>query len=346
MIKKIACFILTALILSGLSGCKKEEPVVLEPPASEPVVVEEKFAVNPLTGIKNLDKDKTSLRPVAVMIDNDANAQKYAQSGVSQADIVYETEVEGGITRLMVVFKDITKVAQIGDIRSARYDFVDLAMGHKAVYVHHGRDELYCGPHMNEVGIDNYVVGTNNCGYRHTYSGVFGWQNLFTTGEKLSKALTDANWKLTNEDTAKSWQSFAAEEEKLSLSGVANKIDALFNSASKSFFQYDAESGNYIKTSNHTSNADKNNSSPYSFKNVVILKTSMSYFSNNKSRKIDLSSGSGYYAVNGTYEEIKWKKGSHNNALVLTKPDGTALTMNAGTTWVCIVKNDATVAFS
>ena len=64
--------------------------------------VEEKYAVNPLTGLKNLPKEKANARPVAVMINNISVAQR-VQTGLNAADIIYETEVEGGITRLMAV---------------------------------------------------------------------------------------------------------------------------------------------------------------------------------------------------------------------------------------------------
>ena len=80
------------------------------------------------------------------MINNISVAQS-VQTGLSKADIVYETEVEGGITRLLAVFQDITAAEKIGTIRSARYPYVDLAMGHNAIYVHCGQDGTYCEPH-------------------------------------------------------------------------------------------------------------------------------------------------------------------------------------------------------
>lgn len=73
------------------------------------------------------------------MINNISTAQP-VQTGLNKADIIYETEVEGGITRLMAVFQDITTAEKIGTIRSARYPYVDLAMGHNAIFIHCGQD--------------------------------------------------------------------------------------------------------------------------------------------------------------------------------------------------------------
>jgi hypothetical protein len=74
-------------------------------------------------------------RPVAVMIDNHPAA--FPQTGVSKATEVWQMPVEGGLTRLMAVFKtDSTE--KIGPVRSARPYFVELAASLDAVYVHVG----------------------------------------------------------------------------------------------------------------------------------------------------------------------------------------------------------------
>ncbi len=70
----------------------------------------------PLTGQPG---DPAALaRPVlAVKIDNVAEA--HPQSGINQADVVYEELVENSSTRLMALFQS-TDAAPIGPVRSAR----------------------------------------------------------------------------------------------------------------------------------------------------------------------------------------------------------------------------------
>ena len=72
--------------------------------------------VAPLTGI--LGDPSTVSRPVLVVkIDNVADA--HPQSGINQADVVYEELVENSSTRLMALFQS-TDAGPIGPVRSAR----------------------------------------------------------------------------------------------------------------------------------------------------------------------------------------------------------------------------------
>ncbi len=349
MFKKILSLLLCLSLCLCFTACNKpKEPATDTQAPSEDSAAsnseQSDLISNPLTGMLDFNPEKSKVRPVAIMIDNDSVAQKNAQSGVQAADVVFETEVEGGITRLMAVFADISKAPQIGDVRSARVVFVEIATGFNAIYAHHGQDETYCVPRMRELGTDDFSVGEGNCGWRHTYGNATNWQNLYTNGEKFWKSLNDSKWK-TTQDEFSAWQTFT--DEALTLTGgVANKATVSFSGSSTSYFEYDQTTGKYIKTSGHTTNKDIITGEAYEFKNIFVLKTPMGYYSDGKHRKIDLNSGTGYYIVNGTYEKINWKKGSASNNFTFTKADGTPLTVQAGNSWVCIAKTDAGVTFN
>ena len=69
-------------------------------------------------------------RPLEVMIENQTGARP--QSGLQNADIVYEAVAEGGITRFMGVFycdvlQGSSQKYDVGPVRSARTYFLDLA---------------------------------------------------------------------------------------------------------------------------------------------------------------------------------------------------------------------------
>lgn len=294
------------------------------------------FAVNPLTGTEDLDPTFESKRPVAIMINNLAKAQG-VQCGLPEADIVYETEVEDGITRLMAVFKDVSKVNQIGTIRSARYAFIDLAMGHNAIYCHHGQDPTYAKPHLNDT--DPYTIDTNNVGKRLS-NGLATEHTLYTFGGNLWKALE----KRGNTDikgSVKMWQDFAGEEEKLTLSGgTANSVSVPFSGASKAAFTYDSYTGKYTRSANGITLKDYSTGNVTSVKNVFVLLTSISDYSDGYHRKVNLTSGSGYYVTNGTYTKISWSKGNASSSLKLTNTDGTPLKVSAGSSWVCIANKN------
>ena len=59
------------------------------------------------------------------------------QAGLQDAYVVYELMVEGGITRMMALFKDIDS-DKIGSIRSARMQYLDYALENNAIYIHAG----------------------------------------------------------------------------------------------------------------------------------------------------------------------------------------------------------------
>lgn len=103
-------------------------------PTPEPI-----FYPNPITGELIPEADYLSMkdRPyLAVMIQN--NTASRPEYGLNEADIVYETLVEGRITRFMGVFwsKEASKVQSL---RSSRKYFVDLLGDYpNAVYMHIG----------------------------------------------------------------------------------------------------------------------------------------------------------------------------------------------------------------
>lgn len=89
---------------------------------------------------KKLWSDK---RPLMVMIENHADSRP--QSGLSNADIVYEAVAEGGITRFMAIYycqaqRGAPNRYDIGPVRSARTYFLDLASEYSdyPLYTHVG----------------------------------------------------------------------------------------------------------------------------------------------------------------------------------------------------------------
>lgn len=72
---------------------------------------------------------------VAVKIDNAPGARP--QSGLSQADIVYEHETEGRVTRYTAFFLD-SEVDLVGPIRSSRFVDRDLVQQFDALFAHVG----------------------------------------------------------------------------------------------------------------------------------------------------------------------------------------------------------------
>ena len=75
------------------------------------------------------------LYPLAILVENHPDARP--QSGLSQADVVYEALTEGGISRFLAVYL-AGNATSIGPIRSARDYFVNIAAEYNASLVHIG----------------------------------------------------------------------------------------------------------------------------------------------------------------------------------------------------------------
>jgi hypothetical protein len=147
--------------------------------------------VNPLTG-EGCQTDIAGQRPVAIMLNNLKKA--LPQLGVSQADIIYEVNAEGGITRMLALYQSVEDVGEIGSVRSARDYYVSLALGHDAVFLHAG------GSPGAYTAIKEWGVTALDC-VNGPYEGTLFWRDadrrktmglehsVLTSGEKILELL-------------------------------------------------------------------------------------------------------------------------------------------------------------
>ncbi len=357
MKKSIYCLLSLVLCFSLLlCGCGKDSNPTLEVKSDyetiedpEPEVVEPEFAVNPLTGEENLDPSKVSTKPIAIMVNNITTAQR-VQTGIGSADIVYETYAEGGITRLMAVFKDVSKAPKLGTIRSARISYVELAQGHDALYFHAGWDPTYCAPYIKNNNIPHFDLNsgkTANYGWREK-NGLSSEHTLYTSGEKLAEGINALGYSTTTTRT-ENWQNFVSADSAFTPgAGVANIVNVPMSSSNPTKFVYDTSTGKYTRNIKSGVQTDYVTGNTIQFKNILVLFTTVTTLSDGKHVKEGMSGGTGYYATNGGYMPINWQKGGPTDSLKITAADGTAVQYNVGNSWVFFANNNITssVTFS
>ena len=334
--------VLVLCICTVLCGCKGKGVGLDKKSAyktvDEPVANEPEFAVNPLTGEENLEPSKADERPVAVMINNITVAQA-VQTGLNKADIVYETYAEGGITRLLAVFKDIGSVEKLGTVRSARISYVELAQGHDAVYTHAGWDPAFAAPYIKNNNINHIDL---NSGKTAAYgqrikNGLSSEHTLYTDGENLKKAVSDLGYNSKTKQT-ENWQNFSASAV-TPAGGVANTVNVPMSTSNPTKFIYNTATGKYVRNIKSGEQKDYTTKESIEFKNILVLFTSVKLL-DDKHVKEDLSSGTGYYASNGGYVPVNWSKGSATSPLKVTNTDGSALQYNVGNSWVFFADNN------
>lgn len=340
------------LMTAGMAGCELDPPYTGSgpaiPAASNPSVVassstasaEEKYALNPLTGVYDLDKDVVGKRPVAVMINNIETAQS-VQTGLGEADIIFENLAEGGISRLMAIYSDISSVGQIGTIRSLRYSFIDLAATFDAIPVHCGSDETYATPHLKSLGLSSFDLGAKDSSVQfREKNGKATEHTLYTKGSMLSEGISKSNLRQKIKGDVEPAFSFS-EADQTAPAGDQSCEDA-FVSMSSSYttnFRYDQSTKTYTRCPGGKALKDYKTSETVSVKNVFFLYTNVTTFDDDYHTKTSLSGGEGVYISEGGAKTIRWTKGNASSPLTFTDQEGNPLTVNAGSSWICLVPN-------
>ena len=163
--KYILKFFSLVLIISFVTGvfgaCSKnntKKTTVKGEETSSNLVASE--SVNPLTGTSGINSSALGKRPIAVVISNAVKARP--QWGLTSPDIIVEGVAEGGVTRMLGFYSDVNSIPKVGPIRSARHDFVEIAQGFDAIFVHWG-GSTYAYKHFKDENVDHLdgITGEN-----------------------------------------------------------------------------------------------------------------------------------------------------------------------------------------
>lgn len=318
------------LLLFLLVGCNKSTEKDEVNNSDNDIVQEEEKKVS----IIDVDSDA---RPYAVMINCHNGA--LPQAGLSNAYIVYELMVEGGITRMMALFKDVD-VDKIGSVRSARTQYLDYVYENDAIYAHAGgaKDALkrISSESINDVDVDG-VYGIRDSSLNRAWE-----HTLFTSTSLLKEGSSNRSYRTTTE--VKSLLNYSAEEIDLSTlegSSIANNVSIKYSDYRTSNYTYDSENKVYLRSMNDTSNVDLVTGEQYKVKNIIIYGVNYSNYCDHgycAYVKMDnVGSGEGYYVSNGYSIPITWSKSSKNDKTIYKiKSSGEELVVNDGNTYIQI----------
>lgn len=348
--KKLIVLVLAAVTVLLCTACDKWEnpellegqiPVVLpEQDESEPVVA------NPLTGEPLADPTTVDNRPVAVMLNNIHVAMPH--HGNMDADIIFEYNVEAGITRMVGFYQDVSKVGTIGSVRSARPYYVDTVVGMDAIYVHAGGSPEAMSM-IRKLKLDDIDEGNYQCFWRDKERRkTMAWEHtLMTSGEKLTTYFTERNWRMKHKEDFV--YPFTYVEDGTPYSDtVAEHVTVRFSGYKTGTFDYDPETGLYMIGQYKKPYIDGNTGEQVGTTNLLILRTSVVNSGDYKGHmNIDVrGSGKGTYICGGKATEIKWYKETINDPFTYTLADGTPFSLGIGKSYVCVVSNNAKVTIS
>ena len=364
-----ALFLVICLI--ALCGCRSEKPQETIPetqatttaPTEQTKPTEAKPTVgytgrfNPLTG-ENIESEE-NLRPFAVVLNN--TKKELPQYGVADADIVYETLIEGE-TRMLGIYYDpvATGAETLGTVRSARYYFIQLAQSYDAIYVHNGgsRDPEIGGyNYFEKTGWPHLDAITTGGSRNHFYPADGGTDmtgRVVIRPESAVKFAKDVGIPTTREEKLDSGMRFDDNSVTVGKSGVNAKV--WFNMSGKpsekwhksTTLTYNEKDKLYYASQYGNDYTDGNDGRQVSFRNVLVLRTAIKQKSGSQLLYVNTTgSGTGYFLCNGQMLEINWSRENVTDPFQYTlASNGEPITFGVGKTYIAIVPEKATVEIS
>lgn len=319
------------------------EPPTTEPPTEPPT---EPGPINPLNG-ESVPEEITD-RPYAIMINNHKAALPHC--GITAADVLYETLVEGGMTRFLAIFSDPELAGPIGSVRSARPPHAEIAQGYDAVY-----SSARGHPDVVDVFLADGLDWIDGLAYDGTYfyrdkarraAGVSLEHTMFVEGADLEVIAEKKG--IRTEKKEQSDYGFHFDEEAEFSGETANEILISFqpSKAKTTNVYYDETLGAYTLYQQGKDYIDGNTGKKVEFRNVFILYAESYGMSNGIHVYVEtVGEGDGYYARDGKLIPIHWSRESKTSPYVYTTEDGAPVNMGVGKTYIAIIKDESPVTW-
>lgn len=325
------------LLVSGCSKEKAEEPAKQETEKAEEatkgVTSEKELPFQyPLTGSGS--ETEVNGRAVAVMINNHPKARP--QSGLNQADVVYEMLAEGDVTRFLAIFQS-ERPEMIGPVRSSRDYYIELAKGYDSLYIAHGYS-----PEAKELLDQGYVDNLNGMQYDGTLFKRESFRqaphNSYISFDNVLKGAKEKNYAMENEP--KSLEFLTKEEVKAIQGEKADSamISYLDNELFNVIYEYDAGLEKYKRYSNGELTADYKSGEPVLLDNIFIAEADHQVVDSAGRRDINLTTGGkGYLLQKGKVTEVQWE---NIDGRILPVLNGQQAGLVPGKTWINIVPSN------
>jgi len=345
-----------ALIILGIAGLawwsisekdsRKGELITIDPGIKQVSI--NQGDVSPISG---LACENWNRRPIAVMQPSDTSTRPLA--GFFEADMVVEMPVlTTSKTRLMGVYV-CGNPEEIGSIRSARPDFVHLAKGLDAIFVHWGRAAL--GSFIEN--LNKGVIDNMNCNgdagqsiaahcFRKNDPSLSHLDSAYVNFNKILEVAKDLDYRMESNLEGYPHQEELAEEERIEKGnleiGYYHNKDQIVN------YDYDKASNSYIRYWGGVRDTDRNNGNLITPKNIVVLLASDNpaeedpHYNNMQLGDPwydSVDSGEAYYYMNGQEVRGRWNKDKSrmDSKLILTDSNGKDIEFVRGQIWINIV---------
>ena len=298
------------------------------------------------------DEDSNK-RPIAVMIDN--NVGYSSQVGLQDAFVTYEAIVEGGLTRMMAIFKD-TNTSLIGPVRSSRHYFLDYDLEYDSLYAHYGWS-TFAENDIKSLRVNNINGLYVDSAYWRDRK-IAAPHNVFTNIETLYKSAENLGYQTTTDE----WEALPITSDNVDLTKIknktctdtdcdtglvqANKVTIPYSNSQTRSYAYDSERKVYLRYMNHNAHIDRDSKEQYHYKNIIIIKVKNKTLDSYGRQDLDTTgTKEAYYITNGYAIPITAKKDSRSGKTIYNYMDGSEVRLNDGNTFIQIEPVNMTPSF-
>lgn len=351
--KKWTCMVLAMLVL--LSSCNKPQSSPTKTPAQTVVPT---FSASPAptmtaqitpvpspvpTGVSYTTglPAQGIYAPIAVSVDNSDPARP--QSGIGQADVVYELLMESmAITRFLCIFND-TLPGQIGPVRSVRNYTLDVQDEWKGALIHAG------GPGANALPIINIYAKIKDVHIAWRADMVSGLNNEIFFKKAGRKAPHSSYVKLdvprSKVPSVKPIRHFVFDAARAMNGAPAASFSVKYAASNIVRYVFDDQLGSYLRFQGDAPLIDENTGGQVAIRNIILQYTKYTLVADSlKSlRGTMVGSGKADYFMGGQHFTGTWKRATQNDTTHYFDAQGKEMRMLPGNTWIQVLNSSTKV---
>lgn len=305
----------------------------------------------PLSG-RPLAGGDAGRRPLVVKLDNGPAGRP--QYGITQADIVVETLVEGFVTRLAAIFHS-REPERFASVRSGRLSDRSIAPMVRGALVYSGSATFADALFLQDARQGRYVnLSGDHLASFYRFASRPGPYNLYTTPEAMRREIARVDPRPVE---VPRWE-FVAGDRTATAGGMAGAVAAMVEivvpyreDRSRVSYAYDAASRTYARSQNDggrpVRSVDALDGRPVAVANVVVIGTEVwevpqiEDIAGNHSYDMRLTGGGPAVVFrDGLRQEGTWSRPSDQAAFAFRSAAGERILLAPGQTWVHVIPSE------
>ncbi len=368
----IILLIISVIFITALAGCKTQTGDGVEPDVTDAVEDGDRITdddgddmaagddedkvrgteiigdINILSGLEISDTVNNS-RPVAVMVENSPDSRP--QSGLINADIVFEVVDEGGVTRYVAVFSS-NDADIIGPVRSARIYYAEIARSFDPIYTFWGTYPE-CFDAIKTMDMDVLdanqmgIVPSTDSGWRDYNRSSITEHTAFMSIDGIMEDASGAGYSLDGGQSPLRFKIDAVDSEKGDISDVSINFSS---EGYKVDFAYDSESNEYLKYIAGSAHKDYDTGKQISVNNVIVMITNIDGPIDEAGHMVVRTTGTSdngkaFFFMDGNVIEGTWERNSIFEPFTFRDGEGSVVLFNRGSTWVSMIQSEDRVSY-